>query len=109
MPLKFFLTAIFKMDNQQGPTIYDKELCSILCDSLDRRVVWGRMNTYICIAESLCSLPETITTLLTGYTPIQNKKYKYKTNKQAKHLFAILLLIYLFYYREGVSAKNLEK
>ena len=107
MPLKFFLTAIFKMDNQQGPTIYDKELCSI--SSLDRRVVWGSMNTYICIAESLCSLPETITTLLTGYTPTQNKKYKYKTNKQAKHLFAILLLIYLFYYREGVSAKNLEK
>ena len=68
MPLKFFLTAIFKMDNQQGPTIYDKELCSI--SSLDRRVVWGRMNTYICIAESLCSLPETITTLLTGYTPM---------------------------------------
>ena len=28
------------------------------------------------MAESLCSLPETTTTLLTGYTPIQNKKFK---------------------------------
>ena len=26
------------------------------------------------MAESLCSSPETTTTLLTGYTPIQNKK-----------------------------------
>ena len=25
--------------------------------------------------ESLCCPPETITTLLTGYNPIQNKKY----------------------------------
>ena len=28
----------------------------------------GRMDTCICMAESLCSAPETIT-LLTGYTP----------------------------------------
>ena len=30
----------------------------------------GRMDTCICMAESLCSLLETITTLLIGYTPI---------------------------------------
>ena len=35
---------------------------------------WGRMDTCICVAES----PETITTLLIGYTPIQNKKFKRK-------------------------------
>ena len=28
------------------------------------------------MAESLCSSPETATTLLTDYTPIQNKKFK---------------------------------
>ena len=28
------------------------------------------------MAESLLCSPETITTLLTGYTPIQNKKFK---------------------------------
>jgi len=29
----------------------------------------------ICMAESLCCPRETITTLLIGYTPIQNKKF----------------------------------
>ena len=46
------------------------ELCPMLCDSLDRRGVWGKVHTCICIAESLCSPPEAITTLLVGYTPI---------------------------------------
>jgi len=46
----------------------------VLYGSLDRRGVWGRIDTCICMAESLpCSL-ETITTLLIGYTSIQNKK-----------------------------------
>ena len=34
--------------------------------------VWERMDACICMAESLCCAPETITTLLIGYTPIQN-------------------------------------
>ena len=45
----------------------------MLCGSLDGRGVWGRMDTRICMAESFCSSPETITTLLIGYTPTQNK------------------------------------
>ena len=35
---------------------------------------WGRMETYICMAESLCCPPETITILLINYIPTQNKK-----------------------------------
>ena len=62
------------MNNQQGPTVQHRELCSMLCGSLDGRGVWGRMDTCICMTESLHGLPETITTLLIGYTPIQNKK-----------------------------------
>ena len=38
-------------------------LLNVMC-SLDRRGVWGRMDTYICMVESLCCPPETITTLL---------------------------------------------
>ena len=38
-----------------------------LCGNLDGRGVWGRMDTCICMTESLCCSPETITTLLTGY------------------------------------------
>ena len=40
------------------------------------------MDTCICMAESLHWSPETITRLLTGYTPIQNKKLKRKKKKQ---------------------------
>ena len=47
----------------------------MLCGSLDGRGVWGTMDTCICMAESLCCLPEIIT-LLISYTPIQNKKLK---------------------------------
>ena len=36
---------------------------------------------YIYMAESLHHLPETIAVLLTGYTPIQNKKFKVKKKK----------------------------
>ena len=28
-------TATFKMENQQGPTVEHRELCSVLCGSLD--------------------------------------------------------------------------
>ena len=60
------------MDNQQGPTVKHMEFCSVLCARLDVRGVWGRMDTCVCMAEPLHCSPETITTLLTGYTAIQN-------------------------------------
>ena len=70
------LCLIFKVDAQQGPAVWHRELCSVLGGSLDGRGVWGRMDTCICMAESICYAPETITTLLAGYTPIQNLKTK---------------------------------
>ena len=36
----------------------------------------GRMDTCICIAESLCYIPETTTTLLFGSTSLQCEKFK---------------------------------
>ena len=39
----------------------------MLCGGLDGRGVWGRMDTCICMAESLCCPPETITTLFIDY------------------------------------------
>ena len=56
-------TAIFKMDNQQGPTVEHMELCSMLCGGLDGRGAWGGMNTCVCMAESRHCSPETITAL----------------------------------------------
>ena len=43
------------------------QLCSVFCGSLDGTGVWGRMNTGICMAESLCFSLETITMLLISY------------------------------------------
>ena len=54
------------------------EFCSMLCGGLDGRGVGGRMDTCVCMAESLCCSPETVKTLLTGYIPIQNNKLKKK-------------------------------
>ena len=61
-------TATLKMHHQQGPTAEHVELCSGLCGSLDGRgvFIWRRMDTCVCMAESLRGSPETITILLTG-------------------------------------------
>jgi hypothetical protein len=63
------------------------ELYSMLCGSLDGRGVWQRMDTciYVCLKDTLHCSPETITTLLIGSIPIQNKKFKkYPDNKEKK-------------------------
>ena len=57
----------------------------MLRGSLDGRGVWGRMDTGIGMAESLCYGPETITTL-----PIENKKLE-KFSPCAKITFANLI------------------
>ena len=44
--------------------------------SLNGRGVWGRMDTCMCMAESLHCSPETVTTLLIGYTLVQKKMLK---------------------------------
>ena len=66
------------MDNKQGPFAEHRELCSKLHGCLDGRGVRGRMDTCICMAESLHCSPETLTTLLISYTPRQTKKLKKK-------------------------------
>ena len=58
----------------------------MLCGSLDGRGVWGRMDTCICMAESLCCPPETITTLLIGYTPIYHIIYLWNLKNNTNEL-----------------------
>ena len=50
------------------------ELCSKLCSSLDGMGVRGRMDTCICMAESLQYSPETITFLIGNTLIYKNKK-----------------------------------
>ena len=51
------------------------ELCSMLCGSLNRKVVWGRMDTCIYMAKSFCCPPETCN-IVNCCTPIKNIKFK---------------------------------
>ena len=63
-------TAIFKIDNQQGPTVQHREHCSILCNKLNGKRIWKRIDICICITESFCCRPETKIVLLITYAPI---------------------------------------
>ena len=47
-----------------------RELCLTLCGSLVGKGVWGEMNKCICMAESPCAAPQTITTLSIDCTSI---------------------------------------
>ena len=58
----------------------------MLCGILDGRAVWGRTDTCIYMAESLPCSPETFTTLLFCYTPIQNKKIFFFLKEELKSL-----------------------
>ena len=70
------------MGNQHGPAMYHRENCLVLCGSLDGRGVWKRTDTCVCVAESLPCSPGIITTLLVGYTPVQNRKFSLKKKKK---------------------------
>ena len=45
-------------------------------------LVWERTDTCVCMAESLHCSPEIITTLLIGYTRIQNEKFFFLKKKR---------------------------
>ena len=73
-------TAIFKMDHKRGHGI--AWTCRAHGNLLNAvwqpgwEGVYGRMDTRICMAESLHCSPKTATTLLIGYTLTQNIKFK---------------------------------
>ena len=48
------LLGIFKINNQQGPPVQHRELCLILCNNLNGKRIRKRIDTCICITESLC-------------------------------------------------------
>ena len=68
-------------------TTCSRERCSVLCGSLDGRGFGGEWTHGYCMAESLWCPPETITTLLIGWTPIQNKKLNKIEGKKKKKPF----------------------
>ena len=50
----------------------------MLCGSLGAKGVWGRMDTSVCVAESLCCPPETNSIVNELATPQYKKKEKRK-------------------------------
>ena len=73
-----------------------RELCSVLCGRVDGRGLWGRMDTYTCMAESLCCLSETITRLLIGCTPIQHKKVFKRQQKPSMWYYWVYFLLWIW-------------
>ena len=65
-------TAIFKIDNQQGPAV--EHMAAWMGGEFKGE--W--IHVYICMAESLSCPPETITALLIGHTPTQNKRFNFQ-------------------------------
>ena len=66
-------TAVFEMDNQQGPTAQHRELCCVIQPEC-KGSLGG--NGYMYVYGWVPSLfYETITTLFISYIPIQNKKF----------------------------------
>ena len=54
---------MFRTGDQEELIVQHMELCSMLCGSLDGRAVWGRLDTCMCMAESLRCSPETVPAL----------------------------------------------
>lgn len=52
-------TTIYKLDNQQGPTVQHRGLFSIFCNNLWGKKIWKKEY----MPESLCCTPQTNTTL----------------------------------------------
>ena len=67
-------TTTSKTDKQLTVAWSTEPLLTVTC-SLDGRGAQGRMETCVCVAESLHCSPESITALFIGYTTIQNKKF----------------------------------
>ena len=67
------------MDNPPSPTVEHRELYSMLYGSPDGRGIWVRMDTCICMTESLYYPLETITILLFGYVYALNRVRLYNS------------------------------
>ena len=47
------------MDEQEGPTVENREFYLIFCNYLNGKRIWEAIDACICITESLCHTPET--------------------------------------------------
>ena len=63
--------------NKEGPTVLHRDLCSIFGDKLNGKEFENKIDTCICIIESVCCMPAL--TLLLNYTQkLKILKFKLK-------------------------------
>ena len=72
--------AMLKMDNQQGPTVQHRELCSMLCGSRAERGMWGEWM-HICLWLS----PFTVHLELSQHCSSAIPHYKITSSKEKKN------------------------
>ena len=71
--------AMLKMDNQQGPTVQHRELCSMLCGSRAGRGTWGEWM-HVCLWLS----PFTVCLELSQHCSSAIPHYKITSSKEKK-------------------------
>ena len=75
-------TAVFHMENQQGPAGQHRGLCSMSCSSLAGRGVWGQwLHVYVYPWVPLLSTRNYHDIVNWLYTTIQNKIFKNLTKR----------------------------
>lgn len=77
-------TNMYKTDDQQEPAVWHRELYSVFYNSLREKRMLKKIDTYVCIAESLFCKPETNTTLQINYTSIKKNKKKKQVQESRK-------------------------
>ena len=82
----------------------------MLCGGLDGSGVWGRMDTCICMAESLCCSPETMITLLMGYqfSSVQSLTSPWTVAHQASLSFTNSRSLLKLMFIESVMPSNIS-
>ena len=82
----------------------------MLCGSLDGRGVWGKMDTYICMAESLCCVSINITRLFrVPWTSRRSNQSNLKEINPEYSLEGLMLKLKLQYFGHLMWSDSLEK
>ena len=84
------MPQVWPQTTQRGLTVQHKELYLIFCNKQDRKIIWKRMGTCICISESLCCTSKTNAIFVNQL--YFNKQLKLKILKICETKLTILLV-----------------
>ena len=105
-------TAICERDDQQGPSVEHRELCSALHGSLEGREVAGSRYTCMYGWGPLLFTCNGHNIILTGYTPILNKNFNRKEIKYSWTCYChnrhpvLTTLVHSEHVRQGLNSQS---